>query len=115
MKTMSQLKMTSQMKVEGMLTIQFKILIAKIINKHFVFNTNNFGCLSDDSLIMSFYRGIKFADPPPFCTRSPPPPALIFDRFLLFGTCKMRLLKQTLNLRRIFDSFSRRFDKIYFI
>ena len=27
----------------------------------------------------------------------------------------MRLLKQMLNLRRIFDSFSRRFDKIYFI
>lgn len=45
MKTMSELKMTSQMKVEGILTIQCKIVIAKIINKHFLFNTNNFGYL----------------------------------------------------------------------
>ena len=84
MKTISQLKVTSQMKVEGMLTIHCKIVIAKIINEHFVFTTNNFGCLSDDSLIMSseklsahlrkllqppFYLCIKFADP------LPPPPS----------------------------------------
>ena len=33
--------------------MQFKIVVAKIINKHFVFNTNNFSCLSDDTLKMS--------------------------------------------------------------
>ena len=31
-----------------------------------------------------------------------------------FVTCEMRLLNQMLNLSRIFDCFSRRFDKVVF-
>ena len=33
---------------------------------------------------------------------------------IIFATCEMRLLNQILNLSRISDCFSRRFDKVVF-
>ena len=38
----------------------------------------------------------------------------IINAFNIFDTREMRLLNQMLNLSRIFDCFSRRFDKVVF-
>ena len=35
-----------------------------------------------------------------------------YNHCIIFSTCEMRLLNQMLNLSRIFECFSRRFDKV---